>query len=54
MRDDGVLFVERANKLAVWGLVKGVTPGAKVKARMNNPFFPPSGKKISCTRPETE
>ena len=45
---DGVLFVERANELAVRRLVKGVIPGAIVKARVNNPYI------VSCTRPETE
>ena len=34
---DGVLFVERANELAVWRLIKGVIPVVIVKARMNNP-----------------
>ena len=35
---DGVLFVERTNELAVWCEVKGVLPGAVVKARMNSPI----------------
>ena len=35
---DGVLFVERANELAVWRKAKGVTPGAVVKARVNSPI----------------
>ena len=47
MPGDGVLFVERANELAVRRLVKGVIPEAIVKARVNNPI-------VSCTRPETE
>ena len=34
MRGDGVLFVERANELAVYGKVKGVTPGAEAKASL--------------------
>ena len=32
---DGVLFVERANELAVCGKVKGVLPGAEAKASLN-------------------
>ena len=36
---DGVLFVERANELAVWRLIKGVIPEVIVKARMNNPIM---------------
>ena len=35
---DGVLFVERANELAVRRLVKGFIPEAIVKARVNNPI----------------
>ena len=37
MRSDGVLFVERANELAVRRLAKPVTGGAIVKARVNSP-----------------
>ncbi len=50
---DGVLFVERANELAVRRLVKGVIPGAIVKARVNNPLVEIFGFLVSCTRPET-
>ena len=35
---DRVLFVERTNELAVWCKVKGVLPGAVVKARTNSPI----------------
>ena len=33
-----MLFVERANELAVWSKVKGVIPGAVAKASLNRAF----------------
>ena len=38
MRGDCVLFVERANELAVCGKAKGVIPGAIAKASANSAF----------------
>ena len=37
-RDHHVLFVERANELAVSGKAKGVKPGAVAKASANSAF----------------
>ncbi len=39
MWGDRVLFVERANELAMWGLVKGMIPGATAKASLNRAHF---------------
>jgi len=38
LRTDGVLFVERANELAVYGKAKGVISGAVAKASANSAF----------------